>query len=59
MHPLVSRVLFPALTSAIARFLEKKFRRIQVKASIKAAKAAYTAEELRLASEKLSNSVNR
>lgn len=58
-HPVVTRILFPAVTTAVMSWIDKQANRIETKAAINQAKAAQTAQELRDASRRLSDSTRR
>lgn len=58
-NPFVANLIVPALSRALTNFFEKQANRIELKGAIKASKAAQTAEEIRDASKKLSDSASR
>lgn len=58
-HPLVAGVLIPSIAQAIQGFLEKMASRCERRAAVTQAQAAKTAEELRDASKRLSDSTRR
>ncbi len=55
----MTRVLVPALSKALADFFESHAKKLEEKSAVKTAKAASTAEELRIASRKLSDASSR
>jgi hypothetical protein len=57
--PTVSGILIPVLSRALTDFFQRAANRVEESAAIRAAKAAKTAEELRLASKKLSDASRR
>lgn len=57
--PLVSRLLIPALSQYLAEFFYRKARESEYAAALKRAKVGKTAEEIRLASKKLSDASRR
>ncbi len=58
-HPLVVSVLVPSLTKALENFFERAAGRCERRSAVTQAKAAKTAEELREASRRLSDSTAR
>jgi hypothetical protein len=57
--PLLARIIVPALARALATFFQNQAAKIELRTAVKAAKAAKTSEELRLASSKLSDASAR
>lgn len=57
--PLFQKLVVPILGNALARFFESQAKRLEVKAAVKSAKAASTADQLREASKKLTDATNR
>jgi hypothetical protein len=57
--PVVAGILIPSLSRALENFFKAQADRIEENSARKAAKAAKTAEELRLASIKLSDASRR
>ena len=58
-HPLMTRILVPAVMGAVSRKLDELALKYELKAAVKQAKAAQTAQELRDASRRLSDSTRR
>lgn len=56
-QPWVAGILIPSLSKALVSLFERGAQRLEVKTAIKTARAAETAEELRVASKKLSDAL--
>lgn len=58
-HPTVVRVLLPRLAEALGQYFARKAGQVEVKTAVRVARAAKTAEDLRLASQRLTDAANR
>lgn len=58
-HPVVARVIVPAVSRALERIFDRAGKKLQTKTAVKAAKAAKTIQEFDDAARKLADAAAR